>query len=111
MDGFAVVPTPGHTPGHSSFLLTSGKTNMLIWGDVLHSHAVQFAKPDVTIEFDTDGKQAIASRKASLAELAKHGWLVAASHLPFPGIGHVAAEGKAYRYVPIEFGPVTPAKQ
>ncbi|HEX4917834.1 MAG TPA: MBL fold metallo-hydrolase [Limnobacter sp.] len=106
LDGFAVVPTPGHTPGHSSFLLTSGKTSMLIWGDVLHSHAVQFAKPEVTIEFDTDSKQAIASRKASLADLAKNGWLVAASHLPFPGIGRVAAEGKAYRYVPIEFGPV-----
>jgi hypothetical protein len=28
---------------------------------------------------------------------------VAAPHLSFPGIGHIAREGGAYRFVPIEY--------
>lgn len=110
LPGFTVVPTPGHTPGHTSYLLSAGGEKLLIWGDVLASHAVQFAKPEVSIEFDTDSKQAIATRKASLADLAKNNWMVAGSHLPFPGIGRVATEGSAYRYVAIEYGPVKLAK-
>jgi hypothetical protein len=33
--------------------------------------------------------------------------LVVGMHLPFPGIGHVRAEGKgSYSWVPIEFAPL-----
>jgi len=27
-------------------------------------------------------------------------------HLPFPGIGHVRAEGKGFAWVPVEYGPL-----
>ena len=33
-------------------------------------------------------------------------------HLPFPGIGHVRADGKGrYSWVPIEFGPLPKAQR
>jgi len=36
--------------------------------------------------------------------------LVAGMHLPFPGIGHVRADGKgSYSWVPIEFAPLAKA--
>ncbi|MBS1189304.1 MAG: fold metallo-hydrolase [Rhodocyclaceae bacterium] len=107
LPGIAGVPAHGHTPGHSGYLLQSGDQRLLIWGDLVHNHAVQFARPQVAIEFDTDKKQAVAARKKLFARAAKEKLLVGGMHLPFPGIGHVRAEGKGYAWVPVEFGPVT----
>lgn len=105
-DGFSVVPSPGHTPGHSSYLLTSGSQRLLIWGDIIHSHPVQLARPEVSIEFDSDQKQAIQSRKAILQQAAQQGWLIAGAHLPFPGLGHIRKDGRQYSWVPVEFSPL-----
>ena len=38
--------------------------------DLVHAHAVQFAKPGVSIEFDTDQKQAIATRRSIIKAIA-----------------------------------------
>ncbi|KFB76086.1 MBL fold metallo-hydrolase [Candidatus Accumulibacter cognatus] len=100
------VAAPGHTPGHSAYLVASNGQQLLIWGDLVHSHSVQFSRPEVVIEFDVNKKQAIATRKAMFARTAKEKVLVAGMHLPFPGIGHVRSERKGYAWVPIEFGPI-----
>ena len=105
--GIETVKANGHTPGHTAYALESQGKKMLIWGDLVHAHAVQFARPGVSIEFDIDQKQAIATRKAILKEMAASKSLVAGMHLPFPGIGHVRAEAKgSYAWVPIEFAPM-----
>ena len=104
--GVASVAARGHTPGHSAYRLSSGAQQLLIWGDLVHNHAVQFARPHVAIEFDVDKKQAVRARKALFARAAKEKSLVGGMHLPFPGIGHVRAEGKGYAWVPAEFGPI-----
>jgi glyoxylase-like metal-dependent hydrolase (beta-lactamase superfamily II) len=106
LPGVDIKPLYGHTPGHCGFVFASGGQSLLFWGDVIHSHAVQFVRPQVTIEFDTDQKAAMATRKRVLAEAAKEGFWVAGAHLPFPGIGHVLAEGKGYAWLPVEYGPV-----
>jgi len=104
--GVVAVPTPGHTPGHAGYLFSSAGQQLLVWGDIVHSHAIQFARPEVAIEYDTDSKQAIASRKKIFAEVAKQKLWVAGAHLPFPGIGHVRAEKKGYAWVPVEYAPL-----
>lgn len=105
--GVHSVQANGHTPGHTAYLIESDGTKMLIWGDIVHAHAVQFSRPDVSIEYDTDQKQAIATRKALMKAMASSKQLVAGMHLPFPGIGHVRADGKGkYAWVPIEFSPM-----
>lgn len=105
--GIRAVAANGHTPGHTAYAVESAGQKMLIWGDVVHAHAVQFARPGVSIEFDTDQKQAIATRRRLMQDLAASKSLVAGMHLPFPGIGHVRAEGKGrYSWVPIEFSPL-----
>nr|WP_119155951.1 MBL fold metallo-hydrolase [Caldimonas tepidiphila] len=103
LPGVRAVATPGHTPGHTSFLFSSKGEQVLVWGDIIHSAAVQFARPKVTIEFDTDAKTAAATRERVLADTAKRRLLVTGAHLPFPGIGHVRAERGAYTWVPIDF--------
>jgi glyoxylase-like metal-dependent hydrolase (beta-lactamase superfamily II) len=108
MAGVESVPLRGHTPGHGGYLFSDGGQSMLIWGDVIHSHAVQFARPDVSIEFDTDPQQAIASRRQVLADAVKRKYWVAGAHLPFPGIGHVRNAGELYEWVPAEYAPIPP---
>ena len=108
--GIRAVKANGHTPGHTAYAVESDGQKLLIWGDVVHAHAVQFSKPGVSIEFDIDQKQAIATRRSLMKAMAASKSLVAGMHLPFPGIGHVRAEGKgSYSWVPIEFAPLPKA--
>ena len=107
LGGVQALATQGHTPGHTSYLFAAvGSTPLLVWGDVLHSHAVQFARPDVAFEFDSDRPAAVAARRSLLARAADEKLWVGGAHLPFPGLGHVAREGDAYRWTPVEFAPL-----
>lgn len=101
-----LMASPGHTPGHMSYLVTSKGNSLLIWGDIVHSHAVQFTRPEVAIEYDSNSEQAVASRKKILAYAAKNKLWVAGAHLPFPGLGHVRANDKGYTWVPVEYSPI-----
>jgi glyoxylase-like metal-dependent hydrolase (beta-lactamase superfamily II) len=96
----------GHTPGHSSYVFESKGQKLIVLGDVIHVGAVQFARPDVAISFDTDSKAAIASRKALFAQAAKDRTLLAGAHLAFPGLGRVRAEGSGYVWVPVTYSPL-----
>ncbi|RWM85591.1 MAG: MBL fold metallo-hydrolase [Mesorhizobium sp.] len=97
------VPLPGHTPGHAGFTIESDGEALFIWGDVVHMAAYQFARPDWSIAFDVDSKLAAETRKRTLDRVAADRMLIAGMHLPFPGFGHVARDGQAYRFVPAEW--------
>jgi glyoxylase-like metal-dependent hydrolase (beta-lactamase superfamily II) len=104
--GIKAVKAIGHTPGHSGFAVESEGQQLMIWGDIIHAHAVQVLRPEVSIAFDVDQQQAVTTRKALLAQVAANGRLVAGMHLPFPGLGHLRAEGEGkYGWVPVEFAP------
>jgi glyoxylase-like metal-dependent hydrolase (beta-lactamase superfamily II) len=101
--GVRAVAAPGHTPGHTFYVVESKGQKLVLWGDLLHVAAVQFPNPGVTIRFDTDSAMAAAQRKKAFADAAAHGDWVAAAHLPFPGIGHLRAAGSGYVFVPINY--------
>lgn len=99
--GIMAIKASGHTPGHTAYAVESAGQKLLIWGDVIHAHAVQFTRPGVSIEFDVDQQQAIATRRALMQEMTSSKTLVAGMHLPLPSIGHVRAEGKgSFAWVP-----------
>ena len=104
--GVKAVAAPGHTPGHSIYVIESKGQKLVLWGDLMHVGAVQFPRPEVTIEFDTDSKAALAQRRKAYALAAKDGYLVGAAHLPFPGLGHLRSDGKGYAFVPVDYTPV-----
>jgi glyoxylase-like metal-dependent hydrolase (beta-lactamase superfamily II) len=106
LTGLKTVSLFGHTPGHSGYLFTSQGKSLLMWGDIVHSHSVQFARPEVAMEFDIDQDKAVATRRGIFADAARDKLWVAGAHLPFPGIGHVRADGDAFAWVPVEFGPI-----
>ncbi|KMJ46969.1 beta-lactamase [Xenorhabdus khoisanae] len=101
--GIEAISTFGHTPGHTSFKLHSGKNNMLIWGDIVHSYSVQFMHPEVAIEYDINNDKAVEARKAIFKKASKEKWLIGAAHLPFPGIGHIGKDAQGYSWVPVEY--------
>lgn len=102
--GFDVISSAGHTPGHFSFALKSGNEEMVFIGDIVHSHSIQFDRPETAIEFDVDPKAAVQTRLKHFAEYAKEGQLIAAPHLPFPGLGHIySKDGKSYQWIPVHF--------
>ena len=101
--GVRAVPAIGHTNGHTIYVVQSKDQKMVMWGDLIHVAAVQFADPSVTIQFDTDSKKAAAERKKAFADAAKQGYFAAIAHVSFPGIGQLRAEGGGYRWLPVNF--------
>jgi glyoxylase-like metal-dependent hydrolase (beta-lactamase superfamily II) len=98
--GVTSVPLHGHTPGHSGYLVSSGKDSLLIWGDIVHVPEIQVPRPEVTIEFDTDPHEAAAARKRILDQVATDRQLIAGMHVHFPGFAYVARHQDGYVLVP-----------
>lgn len=101
--GLSGIPTPGHTPGHTSIRLASGDAQLIVNGDVAHIAALQMAHPDWQFGFDSDPAQGVLTRKKQLDMLATDGLLVAAYHFPWPGVGYVVRDGGVYRWVPAQW--------
>lgn len=101
--GIRSMPEPGHTPGHSGYLVSSRGQTMLAWGDIIHVQAVQFPNPSVTVMYDSNQDEARATRLKILAMAAKDKIIIAGAHLAFPGLGHVRKAGKGYTWVPVNY--------
>jgi glyoxylase-like metal-dependent hydrolase (beta-lactamase superfamily II) len=97
--GVVVRRTGGHTPGHSVVRVASGGEALTFAGDAVF--AVGFDQPDWHNGFEHDPEEAARVRVRLLQELAKSGELLVATHMPFPSVGHVAAAGDAFRWVPV----------
>ncbi|MEO5693784.1 MAG: MBL fold metallo-hydrolase [Usitatibacter sp.] len=93
----------GHTQGHTTYMVESGGQKLVLWGDLLHVAAVQFAEPSITIKFDSDSTSALIERKRAFADAAKNGYWVAAAHLAFPGIGHLVSVSRGYSFIPANY--------
>jgi glyoxylase-like metal-dependent hydrolase (beta-lactamase superfamily II) len=101
--GITARTQPGHTPGHTAFLIQSEDHELLVWGDIIHSAEVQFDHPEVTVQYDVDAKKAAQIRLRQLKFAADKGILVASQHISFPGLGHVRRVGPGYRWLPIPY--------
>ncbi|TFV42772.1 MBL fold metallo-hydrolase [Bradyrhizobium frederickii] len=97
--GVVVRRTGGHTPGHSVVRVASGGEALTFAGDAVF--AVGFDQPEWHNGFEHDPEEAARVRIRLLRELAESGELLVATHMPFPSVGHVAAAGDAFRWVPV----------
>lgn len=99
--GLRTLPLPGHTPGHLGVRVSSGAQQLLLIADVVHAQALQFARPDWSIAFDSDPDAAARTRARLLDMAASDRIVIAGSHLGFPGLGHVARRGEGFGFVPL----------
>jgi glyoxylase-like metal-dependent hydrolase (beta-lactamase superfamily II) len=98
--GVTAIPRHGHTPGHTTFMIGSGKEQLLIWGDTVHVPEVQTAHPEVCMEVDTDQDAAAVSRRKVFDQVATDQLLVTGMHLHYPGFAHLVRDGTGYRLIP-----------
>ena len=108
--GISAISTIGHKVGHTTYVVQSQGERLVLWGDLVHAAALQFPDPNVAIVFDTNSAQAIASRKRAFADAATSKTWVGASHISFPGLGHVVRNGTGYEWIPANYAPVISAK-
>jgi glyoxylase-like metal-dependent hydrolase (beta-lactamase superfamily II) len=108
--GIRAVPTPGHTPGHTSYEVSSEKQTLLVWGDLVHVAPIQFPDPAVTVTYDNDPLSAEAERTAMFAEAARSATWIAAAHIAFPGIGHIRSVDGRFEWLPANYTTVLTPK-
>jgi glyoxylase-like metal-dependent hydrolase (beta-lactamase superfamily II) len=98
--GFTPVLAPGHTPGHTCWVLAAGAGGFMAFGDVVHLSAIQITHPDAALTYDLDKDQAIASRKRILDMAASEGLAIAGAHVNAPGFGYVVRKGASFAFEP-----------
>ena len=100
MPGISTVDLTGHTPGHIGVRISDGGDSMLIVSDMMFHPLVHPARADVGFVFEQDPAAAQAMRERFFPMAAQEGGLVAATHMPFPGIGRIGRDSGTLRWVP-----------
>ncbi|QSN63108.1 MBL fold metallo-hydrolase [Caballeronia sp. M1242] len=99
--GVSARVTGGHTPGHCVVDVASNGEKLTFVGDAVFE--VNFDNPDWQNGFEHDPEAAVDVRLALLNEAAESGALLAAAHVAFPSIGHVAKTNDGFRFVPVQW--------
>jgi glyoxylase-like metal-dependent hydrolase (beta-lactamase superfamily II) len=89
------MPLPGHTPGHTGFVIASDGEYGYIGGDAT-IHPVQVSEPGWWIFPDVDPQTGIQSRRKLLEVVAASGADFIAGHHVEPGFGRVVRNGAGY---------------
>ncbi|MET0314735.1 MAG: MBL fold metallo-hydrolase, partial [Hansschlegelia sp.] len=98
--GIVALSTPGHTPGHTSFRLTSEGKDHIIWSDVTNHPALFVRHPGWHAVFDMDAELAEQTRRRMLDMVATDHLPVSGYHFPFPAVGWIGRRGTDYDFVP-----------
>jgi glyoxylase-like metal-dependent hydrolase (beta-lactamase superfamily II) len=99
--GISLLPTPGHTPGHTSVLVSLHGQTALCLGDVCH-HPLHFAHPDWVSAFDVDGARNVETRRWLFALAYARDAVVLCPHAPAPGLGRLRRQGTGFVWVPLQ---------
>jgi glyoxylase-like metal-dependent hydrolase (beta-lactamase superfamily II) len=103
--GVTAIGTPGHTPGHTSHVISSGTKSVYVQGDVTHAPFLFARHPDWHFNLDVEPIQAEATRRKVYDMLVVDRMLVQGFHYPFPALGHVEKSGTGYREVLVNWAP------
>ena len=97
MPGISIVDLTGHTPGHIGVRVEDAGKSMIMVSDMIFP-VVHPMATDVFFLFEQDRAAAKAMRDRFFPQAAAEGALVAATHMPFPGLGHLVQEGGTLRW-------------
>lgn len=98
--GIRAVASPGHSPGHTSFLVHDGNAQALVIGDAVTTPIFFVVNPEWHPVFDMDPPTAIQTRKRLLDRAATEGMPVVGYHFDMPATGRIERAGTGYRLVP-----------
>uniref|UniRef100_A0A9E8CRW7 MBL fold metallo-hydrolase n=1 Tax=Bosea sp. NBC_00436 TaxID=2969620 RepID=A0A9E8CRW7_9HYPH len=97
--GISLISLPGHTHGHSGYLIEGADESLLLWGDALHLSDLQASDPGIGFVYDFDAATAFASRRGILERAAHENWLVSGGHVE--GFRRVVKKGAGYELVAV----------
>ena len=100
--GVSTVDLTGHTPGHIGVRVADGGESLLIASDMLFHPVVHPASPDHGFVFEQDAEAARAMRRKFFPQAAEEGALIAATHMPFPGLGRIVRDNGKLSWWPAE---------
>jgi len=106
--GITLVPTPGHTPGHCSLLVSSRGERAVVLGDAIHC-PLQISHPEWAFAADVNRAAAVRAREALLRELDAPHTRVVGPHFPDAVFGRVLG-GPVARRVAFDVAPAPPAQ-
>jgi len=104
--GVLAVGTPGHTPGHTSHVVSSGSSKVYVQADVTHAPFLFARNPGWHAYYDQDPVMAEATRRKVYDMLSAEKMLVQGFHYPFPSVAHVEKTSTGYREIPMPWSPV-----
>ena len=105
-DKISLVPTIGHTPGHTSYVLSSGSGKVYIQSDVTNNPNPFATNPGWHAFFDLDADMSEKTRRRVYDMLVAEKLQVQGFHYPFPGLGNIVKDGAGYQVVPAPWNPV-----
>ena len=100
LPGLQAMSAPGHTIGHTAFMVTSGNDALAVIRDLTHHHVILLETPLTEFAFDSDPSQSAQARVRRLDMLAAQRLPMIAYPVPWPGIGHVERAGEGFRHHP-----------
>lgn len=99
--GIHLVNAPGHTPGHSAFLVTSGNQQLMISNDTAYVPALLAPHPEWQGAYDQDGLLAVETRRRLIDRVIADKIAICGAHFPFPGAGTFVKDGTGYAFTPL----------
>lgn len=100
--GVKPVNTNGHTPGHMSYLLGSGRSQLIVLGDVTNIPALFVRNPGWHAVFDVDANLAEQNRRKIFDRVVADRATITGYHYGLPGAGTIKKDGKGYAFVPVK---------
>jgi glyoxylase-like metal-dependent hydrolase (beta-lactamase superfamily II) len=94
-DHLRILPTPGHTPGHTAFAFGRGKDDAVFVGDMMHS-PLQTHHPEMSPKFDVDPALAAVTRRNFLERYCDTETLCCTAHFPSPSTGKIRRQGNGF---------------
>jgi glyoxylase-like metal-dependent hydrolase (beta-lactamase superfamily II) len=94
--GIRFVSSPGHTPGHRAFHLSSGSSQLMISNDTAYVPALVVANPGWHGQYDQNAAMAEESRRKLLDRVIADKIMICGYHFPFPGAGTIGKDGAGY---------------
>ncbi len=104
--GIKSISTPGHTPGHTSHIVSSGSQSVLVQGDVTNLPALNVRNPEWHFAADMVHATAVATRRKIYDQLVADRMIVQGYHYTFPAAAYIEKDGTGYRPNPVSWQPV-----
>jgi len=98
--GITMIDSRGHSHGHASYMVSSGKDNLLVLGDVTNNPAIFARNPEFRLWADQFPDIALTSRRRLLDMASAEKTRVVGYHYSFPSNGYFVKAGNGYEFVP-----------